>query len=208
MKKTISLMLAVMSALILSAGCGAASSPEESPTAFAASKTDMDSIQTIVDIAEKRTGDFYERAVYDDRYVCVFEQDGIYYRATAALPSDTFDAMMDLDFADENYEQKYEALVGGLKIDQMENLSEKIPSQEELSSRYAGKTGEELLNLGWTITGYDIDEMVFFLEDDLFRYDVVFDGKPEKKEGFNEYEEIRPLTVRSITWSGISLSAA
>ena len=93
----------------------------------------------------------------------------------------------------------------------IENLSAQIPSQETLDA-LIGKTGEELLNDGWTCEGWtfegqNLNELVFHLNHGPFAYDVTFDGTEDLPEDFDE-ANLNPLTVASITCSGIGDATA
>ena len=215
MKKPAVFLLSILTSLTLLTGCGtsasssstASSSSSSSSSASASSAVDISAIKTIGDIEANRTGDTYQRAAYDNKYVYVFELNGTTYRATAPLSQEQFDEIMDIDILADDHEEKTNALIADIPIEKMENLSERIPSQEELN-KYVGKTGGDLLSQEWTSSGYNLETMEFFMEDDTFRYVVTFEGSLKADDSFDEYEAIRPLIIKEIRYDGIGSNAA
>ena len=106
-----------------------------------------------------------------------------------------------LDVTYDDYDLEMEKLVAPLKIGKAEDLSEQMLSPEEINA-LTGKTGEELLNDGWTITGYDLDQVMFLMTKDVFEYQVFFEGAVENSEGFNENEAVKALVVREVQLEG------
>lgn len=108
-----------------------------------------------------------EQSAYDGKghYVCVYEKNGIYYRAIAMSASEkTMDALFALEWDAPDRDKQERELLGSIVIDKIENLSEQIPPQSELN-KLIGKTGKELLADGWMTSGcYDLEEMVFGTE--------------------------------------------
>ena len=86
-----------------------------------------------------------------------------------------------------------------MKIAKIENLSDAVPTQEELD-KLVGKTGEELLEDNWYSSGYDLDSMEFTMGHGLFLYTVTFEGKVEVTDDFDENEAIKPLKVKSVVY--------
>ena len=143
----------------------------------------------------------YGYAAYENTCIYVFEQDGIFYRAIAECPEEVFDAVMELDFSDEQYEEKKTELISPLKVTDIQNLTEAIPTQEELD-QLVGKTGEDLLSDGWTVSGWNLTDMEFYMDHGPFSYRVILDGTLENAEDF-EQEDIAPLVVVSVTYEGL-----
>lgn len=143
----------------------------------------------------------YGSSAYQNTYVYVFEQDGIFYRAIAECPDEVFDAVLNLDFDDEQYEEKKTELISPLKVTEIQNLTEAIPTQEELD-QLVGKTGEELLNDGWSVWGWNLEDMEFNMNHGFFSYRVILDGTVENVEDFEE-EDIKPMVVVSVTYDGL-----
>jgi len=143
----------------------------------------------------------YGSSMSEDKYVYAFEQDGVIYRAVAALPTDVSEALWDLDWEDEQYEEKEKALLAPLKILEINNLSEGIPSQYELD-KLIGKTGGELLENGWYCTGWTYEDAVFYMGHGPYNYLVTFNEKVDNWDNFNEYEDLNDMTVSSVTYDG------
>lgn len=140
----------------------------------------------------------------ETKYVYVFEKDDIIYRAVADLPADVSETIWSLDFFDEKYDEKVHAAVAPLPIAQLDNLTERIPAQAELDA-LIGKTGRELMDDGWTISGWQLDDMEFTLDHGPFAYTVVMEGDytPNENYDFDEEVDFPPLKVKSITYAGI-----
>ena len=60
----------------------------------------------------------------------------------------------DLDFDDPDYDKKENELIAPLTVKVIENLTEGMPTQEE-AQQYIGKTGQELMDDGWTVRTKD-----------------------------------------------------
>lgn len=216
MKKTI-LILLLLAALVLSSGCSLFRNSGNDATAdgAAADKTStgtgtadgtpasltaaIDGFRTIGDARAVADTENYQTATYDDVFVYVFRYDGTDYRVTAPIPEETRTVLDGLDLFEPDYNEKNNAALDPLVIETRENVTAMIPSKEELDS-LIGKTGADLLDDGWYSMGYNVDEMSFFLAHDMFQYTVVFNGKLQYTDDFDEYEAIRPLTIKSVTY--------
>ena len=127
------------------------------------------------------------------------------------MDAETSKALFALDFEDPDYQRKFTDLVSPLPITRIENLTAQIPSREALDA-LIGKTCEELLNDGWTCEGWtlegpELNELVFHLNHGPFAYGVTFDGAEDLPDDFNE-ADLKPLTVTSVTYSGIGDATA
>ena len=149
----------------------------------------------------------YESATTDDCYVYVFEQKGIMYRAVCDIDSGVQDRIFELDFEDPEYTKKYNAIIAPLEIARMDNLTEMIPGQEELDA-WVGKTLGDLLDKGWSYSGYNLEDKEFNMNYGLFSYVVGYEGEPAG--GPEELEEgmIRPLVVTSVTYDRLGNGTA
>ena len=193
----------LLAALLLFALVGCQNS---APSAASAStQTSADALPSYATI-----GDLYadQRVSHDqwghdtEYYVEVFVKDGVSYRAIAALPEGLGDQLFELDWDDPEHDEKQAALLAPVAIERIENLTALIPPQEELD-KLVGKTGKELLDDGWTTGSYNLDEMEFWMSKGPFTYSVIFDGKLEYSDDFDDYEAIQSLTVKSVTFSNI-----
>ena len=170
--------------------------------------SDIDSARTVGDVLALSNGSY---TASESLYVTVAELDDVVYRVEAAMDAVTSKTLLALDFEDPDYLQKLTQLVSSLPITRIENLTEQIPSCEALDA-LIGKTYEELLNDGWTCEGWtfegrELNELVFHLNHGPFAYDVTFDGTEDLPDDFDE-ADLKPLTVTSVTYSGIGDATA
>ena len=170
--------------------------------------SDIGSAHTIGDVLALSNGNY---TASESLYVTVAELDDVVYRVEAAMDAKTSEALLALDFEDPDYLQKFTDLVSPLPITRVENLTAQIPSREALDA-LIGKTCEELLNDGWTCEGWtlegpELNELVFHLNHGPFAYDVIFDGVEDLPDDFDE-ADLKPLTVTSVTYSGIGDATA
>ena len=135
-------------------------------------------------------------------YVYAFEQDGSTWRAICDVLEEIAQAIFDLDFDDPDYDKKLNALIAPLPVKVIENLTENIPSQKE-ADQYLGKTGQELIDDGWTVHYYNLDELQFKMTYGIYSYDITFEGKIKDPDSFNEDTDMGGLTVKAITCSGV-----
>ena len=138
----------------------------------------------------------------DLTYVYAFEQDGNTYRAICDIPEETTQAIFDLDFDDPEYEKAYRELVSPLPVKAIENLTEGMPTQEE-AEQYLGKTGQELMDDGWTVQFYNLEDMQFGMYYGPYSYAITFEGEVKDPENFDEYTDMGGLTVAATTCDGI-----
>ena len=208
MKNTIALLLSLALILGLTACGGSAASSasivpetENAESVSAAQETqapeaaDSPEFQTMADVFAYDSDNY---ASGGDYYIYVFEKDGIIYRATAKFPPDVSEKVAAIDIFDEQYDAKVREAVAPLEIEKLDNLTEMIPPQEELDA-LVGKTGQDLLDAGWTIWSYQLDIMEFGLHHGPFAFTVVFDGELEMTDDFDEYAAIAPLTIKAVT---------
>ena len=212
MKNTIALLLSLALILGLTA-CGGSAAPSASAAPEAENAESASTAQETQAPEAADNAEFHTMAdvfAYDsdnyasggDFYIYVFEKDGIIYRATAKFPPDVSEKVAAIDIFDEQYDAKVREAVAPLEIEKLDNLTEMIPPQEELDA-LVGKTGQDLLDDGWTIWSYQLDIMEFGLHHGPFAFTVVFDGELEMTDDFDEYAAIAPLTIKSVTYDGI-----
>lgn len=212
MKNTIALLLSLALILGLTA-CGGSAASSASAVPEAENAESVSAAQETQAPEAAENAEFHTMAdvfAYDsdnyasggDYYIYVFEKDGIIYRATAKFPPDVSEKVAAIDIFDEQYDAKVREAVAPLKIEKLDNLTEMIPPQEELDA-LVGKTGQDLLDDGWTIWSYQLDIMEFGLHHGPFAFTVVFNGELEMTDDFDEYAAIAPLTIKSVTYDGI-----
>ena len=137
-----------------------------------------------------------------ETYVYAFEQDDNTYRAICDIPEEVSQALFDLDFDDPDYSKKQNELISPLPVRAIENLTEGIPSQEEVE-QYIGKTGQELIDAGWSVYFYNLENLEFGMNGGVYSYAITFTGEVPDAENFDEYTDMGGLTVSAITCDGI-----
>ena len=211
MKKTLAIALALLMALTLLSACKPPVEIRFGPDVPDVAGNDepaitdapeIEHLKTIADVYELiANGDAESRqsSTYECRHTCVFIMNDTIYRVSAPMSEETEAAIFAVDYADEDWEEQEKKLLAPLEIDTYQNLTTAIPSQKVLE-QYVGMTGEELLDDGWTCSGYYLDEMQFYMDKGLFNYAVTFDGQLEMKDDFDEEEAIKPLKVKSVAY--------
>ncbi len=200
MKKAIAMLLVCLLALALLAGCAAKTGTENAAeSAGTVPDTDISAFRTLGDVFPYRED---ARPGYTETsYVYVFKKDGVYYRATADLTPEQSDALWGLDFLADDYEEKAMTMLAPLEIKTLENLSERIPSQEELD-KLVGKTVQDLFDEGWTCWGWNLGDHILWMYGGPFSYTVEFTGELNDTEYFDE-SEAGSMTVKSVTYDGL-----
>ncbi len=140
----------------------------------------------------------WSQSVTGEYFVYTFDLNGRMYRAVANLSADTADALFALDFDDPDYDRKHNEITAPLAIDRLDCLTDMIPPQEELDA-YAGKTVGDLLDSGWSMSWYNLEDLEAGLEYGLFAYTVTLEGEPDRS-GETDDDTIRPMTVTSVTY--------
>lgn len=199
-KKVTAIISVIIMSFFLFAGCGS----KENGSSSAAEALLADDLKTIGDVDALDTENM-QKSVTDNQVVCAFEYKGTYYRVTASISDEDQQAYIDVDFADDDYEEQQKKILAPLKVEKFENLSEQILKQDELDA-LAGKTGKELLEDGWSCTGnFDLETKEFYLNYGPFLYDVTFEGEIDEKnaEDYDEETGIRDLTVKSAEFISI-----
>ena len=137
----------------------------------------------------------------ENKFVLAFEQDGNIYQAIADVPDDVREALFALDWDDPQYDQKYGELTGPLQVVQIVNLTENVPTQQEMDA-LVGKTGKQLFDDGWYNSGWNLETMEFYMTHGAYSYIIVFDGTVTDYESFED-KDIEKLVVKSVAFDGI-----
>ena len=205
-KKLIALLLAAVCICTVFAACGKkddTASPAGETAESANAAADVSKVATIGEAMALEGKGREQSATYEAAYVYVFELNGSFWRLTATLTPEQSEALMAVDYTEENYQEKENAILADLPVTNCENLDDQKLSDDEMNA-LVGKTGEELENDGWTSgSGYNLDEMEFYLNYGPFTYTVVFESaeKLENTDDFDELAAIRPLTVKSVAFN-------
>ena len=204
MKKILALLIVYVLVLGLTACSnssvsGASSGGSNESDGASGEEIALDSFKTIED-ALNIESESTQWSGGENTFVYVFEKDGKYYRLIANMTDEQSEALSNIDFSDDNYEEKQNEIIGPLEVVKAELLNDLILTQEEMDA-WVGKTGKELLDDGWTTgMGYNLDTMEFWMGYGSFYYTVVFDGNGEELDidTFDEEEGIKDFKVQSI----------
>ena len=196
MKKLLTVLLIAL--LILSAAACAKNTP-------ASSSVDLTQWKTLGDIWEY---EFWGSVVEEGTYIRAFKAEDGYYRVETDVPQDVAEKLDAIDFFDKTMEEQEKALMKDLPIKTIINLSEVLLSQSDLDA-LAGKTGQELLDMGFVpqgSNGFSTQEQLSWatLEKGPFVYEVTFQEYVDVDDDPNIAAVIRPLTVKSAELVGLS----
>ena len=201
MKRTLILALAVLMMLSVFTACKKAVEGE-----VPSGETETPKTLSDVFALESMTG--YGYAAIDGKIVYVYEVNGSFWRAIVPLSEEQLEAWYAMDIFEENHQEKEQTFLAPLEIARLDNLDSEKLSEEEQKA-FVGKTGEELLNAGWTYEGGDPAVPESDMAYGPFLYTVVFESGAEyvESDDFELETFIRPLTVKSIAYSGLAYSA-
>ncbi|MCR5134364.1 MAG: hypothetical protein K6B12_01880, partial [Clostridiales bacterium] len=158
---------------------------------------DFEAPQTIGDLLALEPGNMHQ-STEDNTFYYGMEMDGSYYRFKAEMTQEQRDALFNIDYAADDAEEQENAILSDLVITDRQKLDDQILSQEDLDA-LVGKTGQELLDAGWTPGyGYDLEAGEFMLFYGPFCYTIGFDGEfEENDEIFNDEDYFKDRTVTS-----------
>ena len=197
MKKTLSLILVLALMLTALVACG----QNTAAPAASADPAEFKTFGDILAIADKAGN--MQSSVGEGMLVYAYELDGSYYRASTPIDEATETALFDLDYSDPEHDEKLAAIIGSLAIENLEDLTPTILSQAELDT-LVGKTGQELLDSGWSMGYYaDFDALEFNLNYGAFSYNAQLEGEPADSDTFDWETGIAPYTVKSIAFYGM-----
>jgi hypothetical protein len=143
----------------------------------------------------------YGYACTEQYYAYAFEQDEHIYRAVAEISPETSQAVFDLDWDDDQYEEKLRAIIGDVPLLRIDDLTAGIPEQAELDA-LAGKTVGELLEDGWYCGGWNLMDNIIYMHHGFYDYIMTFDEEIEDPESFDE-EDLLPLVISSVKFDQI-----
>ena len=113
----------------------------------------------------------------DDYYVCVFKAGDSVVRVVAKMTPDAKANIDAVDWSKDDASEKTEEALSPLELVSAEDLTSQLISQDELN-KLVGKTGQELVNEGWTFQNYYMyggeQTGATFVKEDL-AYSFIFD---------------------------------
>lgn len=169
---------------------------------------DISSLKTLGDVMAIE-GEGQSSTWNEEHYIYVTNANGAPLRAVVNLTPEIYSQIEELDFLDEDYDQKLNDIIGGLELVSLDDYSDRLPSQEEMDA-LVGKTAQELLDDGYIFFGltyYGGEETVGQFDKDDFRYEITLDGTvPEDVDTFDE-TAIADLPVASVSFSELSEAA-
>ena len=193
----------------------AAAPAEETPEAAApaeetpAANNEFPEWKTLGDALANKTGDL--SYVFNDDYVCcAFEAGDAMIRAVAKSSPDLNDKINAVDYDDPDYDAKIDEVLADLELLSAEDFSDTQLSQEELDS-YVGKTGQDMLDAGFTIDGYFMDgsdEAVVSMDYGYYGYEVTFDKTVTEDQISADSNVIKDATVTAVESHGYVTDAA
>ena len=189
-------------------GASGGQSAAEDTTTEETVAVDVASLKTLGDVMAIE-GEGQSSAWNEEHYIYVTNANGAPLRAVVDLTPEIYSQIEELDFLDEDYDQKLTDIIGGLELASLDDYSDQVPSQEELDA-LVGKTGQELVDDGFTfstLTMYGGDETVAEFEKDAFRYEVTFDGTVDGDADGFDGSVVAELTVASASFAGLSNAA-
>lgn len=180
----------------------------EDTTTEETAAVDVSSLKTLGDVmgieSEGQSSTWNE-----EHYIYVTTANGAPLRAVVDLTPEIYSQIEELDFLDEEYDQKLNDIIGGLELVSLDDYSDRLPSQEEMDA-LVGKTAQELLDDGYIFFGltyYGGEETVGQFDKDDFRYEITLDGTvPEDVDTYDE-TAIADLPVASVSFSELSEAA-
>lgn len=177
-----------------------------------ASNMDISSWKTLGDALAFDTEDRSAASWDEEHYVTVFDTaDGSVVRVVAKMNTDTYNKHAELDTTDDDYDEQFLKVMGGLELESAEDITDQKISQTELDA-YVGKTGQDLANDGFKFQNYWMyggDETGASMAKGFFDYNVTFDVTVTEDE--SESDEtgaaVMGATIVSMEYSGASNAA-
>ena len=211
--KTIATMALALSLAMPLAACGGQASTGGSDTS-----SEQTSAETVIDVTTWKTlgdahavkdGDMSSSVWDDNHYVEVFDGGEQTFRVVAKMDADTYKKTNELDASMEDYEEQFAEAVAGLELESAEDLTGDKLSQEEIDA-LIGKTGQDLLDAGFTFESYYMyggDETGVTMAKGYLAYNVTFDVNVPEDKTEDEGASIKDATITEIEFAGGSESA-
>ena len=137
-------------------------------------------------------------------FVFAFYYQGEEYRAIANLTEKQEEELFALDWEDPEYDQKYYALLAPIAVDRIEKLSDLTPPAED--AEIVGKKLSEVLEIeDWYTSGYNLEDMEFYLTHGEFGYNAKVEVEGEIDPfTFDEYEQGDIVTITALEYAGVT----
>lgn len=170
----------------------------------------LESLKTFADIQALEGAEFGEMTTLEKKILIVAFtlQDGTIYRAIADVTEEQDDAIWAVDFFAEDHDEQIAQIIAPVEIKQIDNLSKTVLSQEQMD-QLIGKTGAELLEDGWSVNGFYLDEKQFYVAKDFFEYIIVVKDTPEydPDSDVDSEELFKTQVVESVSFSRLNNAA-
>ena len=215
MKKTIetltaaALTLTLLAAPLAACSGTTADSDSGSSTTEQTADVDISSWKTIGDAIAASS----ERPSYgwDENYFLgEFHVDDRIIRVVATSDAATLEQTYDLEFDAEDYDEKFDAIVGALEIVSAEDITDDRLTEDDLAA-LVGKTGKELVDDGFSFGYYDWygseEGCGAVMSKGYFSYSVSFDASVSESETEDGGEAIMDATVTEAVCVGTSNDA-
>ena len=146
-----------LSAVLLSACSGQPAASDSGSGASPASagqaaSVDVSSWKTLGDALAVQTASM-SSGWNDNYYVAVFQGGDSYYRVVAKMDAETDDKIDNVDWTRDDADKQIAEAAGGLPLVSAEDVTGELLGQAELDA-LVGKTGQELIDDGWTFDRY------------------------------------------------------
>ena len=193
MKKITAMLLCLMMVLAL-VGCGAQKAENE--------------ITALFDEGYEATLTTYD----ETSWTGVFQKDGGWdtvYMVKAAMTAKQYADYDAIGWDDEKCDEKKAAILGELTDVVVTDITDKVPSQEELDS-YIGMTMGELEDAGFESTGYVGDEDMgysFFYDGPAYSLTVT-PAEDQTIDDLDDYSanDLRAITIGAVEFTGFSFN--
>lgn len=208
-------MLALALTALPLAGCGGQTSETEADDASAGQEQlapmDVSSWTTLGDAVAYQAEEGSNTAAWDENhYVTMFDTtDGGVVRVVAKMDPETYDAFGELSILDDDYNEKFLEVMGGLELEIAEDLSDGVLAQDQLDA-YVGKTGQDLVDEGFVFESYWMyggEETGATMSQGYYAYNVTFDVSITDDQYEDEGAAIMGATIKAMEYAGASNAA-
>lgn len=189
MKKLVSVLMTLI-IILAASGCGAEKTPPQQ--------------NLIMQLADEGY-EYTMTSVTEESWKGLMENDGQYLLVTAAMTPALYEDYNNIGFEDD-YDKQMLAFLGSLKDVTSEDITDRVPTQEELD-RYIGMTMGELEEDGYEQTGYLGDEGVYSFFYDSDSYCLLIDPiEGTLIEDMDDWSvnDLRGLEIGGVTFLGFS----